>query len=51
MNWDSSVPQATSTERRGEGTCAALVGFLFGAVLNYYSVTPPPNPSLSAANV
>ncbi|KIM76717.1 hypothetical protein PILCRDRAFT_640540 [Piloderma croceum F 1598] len=31
MNWDSSVPQAVSIERRGEGTCVALVGFLSGA--------------------
>src|ERR1700683_3282992 len=30
-NWDSLVPQAASIEGRGEGTCAALVGFLLGA--------------------
>ena len=40
-NWDSSVPQAASTVGQGEGTCVALVGFLFGAVLDYISVMLP----------
>ena len=51
MNWDILVPQAASIEGRGEGTHAALVGFLFGAELDYNSVTPPLNLSLITANV
>ena len=39
-NWDSSVPQAASTVRRGEGTCAALVGFLL--VLNLITTQSRP---------
>ena len=41
-NWDSSVPQAASSERQGEGTCTALIGFHLGAQLDYILATPLP---------
>jgi hypothetical protein len=39
-NWDSLVPQAAPIEGRGEGTCAALVGFTSSAKLDYNLVMP-----------